>query len=122
MEEAAARARLESMVAAASVPTLDEAEITELLALARRSDTDGFLPDDDGWTGTYDLNAAAAEGWRWKAGKVAGKFSFGTDGQNFNRADMIRACQDMATTYRNRITGRVPYNLGTSDSDTVANV
>lgn len=72
----------------------------------------------DPWAGTYDLNAAAAEGWRWKAAKVAGAFSFSTDGQSFNRAEMARACQEMARTYRNRVVGSVPL----VDLDSVAEV
>lgn len=75
------------------------------------------------WTGTYNLNAAAAEGWRWKAGKVAGDFTFASDGQSFNRADMVKACQMMAQTYRNRIAGSVPLNIPSEwDSDIAGNV
>lgn len=78
----------------------------------------------DPWTGTYDLNAAAAEGWRWKAAKVAGDFTFASDGQSFNRADMAKACQQMARTYRDRVVGSIPLIL-TDDwvlSDVAGNV
>lgn len=75
----------------------------------------------DTWTGTYDLNAAAAEGWRWKAAVAAGKFSFSSDGQSFNRAEISRAAREMATMYRNRVAGSVPLVLSTPDSDVVAN-
>lgn len=75
------------------------------------------------WTGTYDLNAAAAEGWRWKAGKVAGDFTFGSDGQTFNRADMVKACELMARTYRNRVVGSIPLVLPSEwDTDVAGNV
>lgn len=72
----------------------------------------------DAWTGTYDLNAAAAEGWRWKAATAAGKFTFATDGQSFNRHEITRACREMAVMYRNRVVGSVPL----IDLDAVAEV
>lgn len=118
MLEATARAQLESMVAASSAPVLTEAEVTSLLELARRRDIDGLLYTDTGWTGTYDLNAAAAEGWRWKAGKVATDFTFASDGQTFNRGEMVRACMDMADRYANRATGSIPLNLPSDADDT----
>lgn len=122
MDEATARSRLESMVAHDSVPTLDATQITELLDLARRPDADGLAPTDTGWTETWDLNAAAAEGWRWKAAKVAGYFTFGTDGQTFNRSDMAKACQDMARTYRDRVVGSIPtVAVGEWDTDIAGN-
>lgn len=75
------------------------------------------------WTGTYDLNAAAAEAWRWKAGQVAGSFTFGSDGQTFNRADMVKACLEMAKTYRSRVAGSIPLVLVSEwDSDVAGNV
>lgn len=55
------------------------------------------------WSPTYDLNAAAAEGWRLKAGRVAGRFDFTTDGQTFQRGQLLAHCRDMERTYRRRI-------------------
>lgn len=60
-----------------------------------------------GWSPTYNLNAAAAEGWRWKAGKVAGKFDFATDQQIFNRKDMNEMCLAMADRYAKRVSGSI---------------
>lgn len=54
---------------------------------------------------TWDLNAAAAEGWRIKAGKVAGRYNFTTDGQQFARAQMLAHCRQMEKMYRRKITG-----------------
>lgn len=59
------------------------------------------------WTPTYDLNAAAADGWRWKAAKAAGEFDFGTDQQSFNRSDKFKACIAMAEHFQRRITGSI---------------
>lgn len=123
MTDAEARELLESMTAWDSVPTLTDEQMDLLVVRARRADPDGLLPSDTGWAGTYDLNAAAAEGWRWKAAKVAGDFTFASDGQQFNRADMAKACMDMARTYRDRVVGSIPLALRTEwDSDIAGNV
>lgn len=72
--------------------------------------TDGTIvwtENGRGWAPTYALNAAAAEGWRWKAGKVAGKFGFATDQQIFNREHMNKMCLAMADRYAKRVSGNI---------------
>jgi len=59
------------------------------------------------WSPTYDLNAAAAEGWRWKAAKVAGEFDFSTDQQDFSRSNKHTQCLAMAEHYQKRVSGSV---------------
>jgi len=59
------------------------------------------------WSPTYDLNAAAAEGWRWKAAKVAGEFDFGTDQQQFDRTGKHAQCLAMAEHYQKRVSGSI---------------
>lgn len=54
------------------------------------------------WRPTYDLAAAAAAGWEWKAAKCADRFQFTTDGQTFDRARVHAQCLEMADRYRNR--------------------
>lgn len=123
MEAAEAQELIESMTAWDSVPALTAGQVALLVERARRPDSDGLLPSESGWTGTYDLNAAAAEGWRWKAAKVAGDFTFSSDGQSFNRHEMNQACLDMATMYRNRVVGAIPLNIPTEwDTDIAGNV
>lgn len=51
------------------------------------------------WLGTWALNEAAAEGWRWKAGKAAGRYSFGSDVNNFQRRQIHEMCLQMAEQY-----------------------
>lgn len=60
--------------------------------------------EDNGpeWHPTYDLNTAAAEAWAMKAGRVANRFSFTTDGQNFQRQQVAARCLEMAAYYRKR--------------------
>lgn len=64
------------------------------------------------WTPTYDLNAAAAEGWRWKAAKVAGEFDFNTDQQDFSRSQKHAACLAMAEHYQKRVSGSIKVGTG----------
>lgn len=103
MDEATARARIEQMTAWDQDPVLSSDEVDDLVALAARADSGGYVPSDAAWTGTYDLVAAAAEGWLWKAGKVSGTFDFVTDGQRFNRSQRHEMCMSMHEHYRRRI-------------------
>lgn len=51
------------------------------------------------WAPTYDLDAAAARGWRMKAGKAAGRFDFAEDGQQFTRSQIVAHCHAMAEAF-----------------------
>jgi hypothetical protein len=52
------------------------------------------------WAGVYDLRAAAAEGWRWKAGKVAGETQAALgNGVQFYDNQQIEHCLKMAQLY-----------------------
>lgn len=64
------------------------------------------------WAPTYDLNAAAAEGWRWKAATVAGQFNFGTDQQTFDRTGKHAQCLAMAEHYQKRVSGSIRVGPG----------
>jgi hypothetical protein len=92
--------RVKAMVAATEDPTLTDDEVEALLPLARRADIYGFPPSDNSWTPTYDLSAAAAEGWRRKAGKVAGLYRFSVDNQSFDRQQIHDMCLAMAAQYK----------------------
>lgn len=59
------------------------------------------------WTGTYDLNAAAAEAWRIKAAKAAGRFDFQTDGQTFRRGQIVANCHRMERMFRRKVSSVV---------------
>lgn len=54
------------------------------------------------WVPTWDLAAAAVEGWELKAGKAAGRYSFQSDGQMFNRQQIIANCHAQADRLRRR--------------------
>lgn len=54
------------------------------------------------WSPTFDLNAAAAEGWRWKAGKVAHMIDFTADGATFKQDQLTAHCERMAKQFARR--------------------
>lgn len=68
-----ALATLTRLTAASTDPeaTLDPDELQDLLDAAQRRDSAGRPVDDPGWQPTWNLDAAAAEGWQAKAGLVA---------------------------------------------------
>jgi len=87
------------MTAALVEPTLTQDELDQLLDLARRPDALGVLPSDTDWEPTWLLEFAAAEGWRWKAGKVSFHFDFSTDQQSFERSQVYDHCMQQAALY-----------------------
>jgi hypothetical protein len=53
------------------------------------------------WVPTYDLHYAAAEGWRWKAGLLAGKFDVALGGgKSFARSQQVQHCERLATYHQ----------------------
>lgn len=96
------------MVLADEDPALTEGDITDLVAGAARPDADGYVNGDSAWTPTWDLNAAAAEGWARKAAKAVNRFSFAEDGQRFDRAQIFQHCEAQRLVYANRSMGSIP--------------
>lgn len=74
---------------------------------ARVNDGPVLLWEDAGthWSPTWDLAAAAAEGWELKAGLVAHRFTFTTDGQMFQVGQLIDHCESRAKHYRRQVVG-----------------
>lgn len=102
LTEEEAKARLERMTDASTDPQLAEEDLDDLLAMARRMDAGGLPPSDDDWVPTYDLNFAAAEGWRRKAGRAAALFNHGVDGASFQRSQIYSQCLVQAKEYSSR--------------------
>ena len=89
-DTATARALLERAVQWEDAPALTSAEVDDLLALA---ETDGAYP-------AAALNQAAATGWGWKAGKVAGDFALSLEGGvKFSREQVYAHCLGMVDAY-----------------------
>ena len=99
MDREVALTLLSEKVAATSRPVLEPAVVSALLDAYPQEDRTGRGPTDSLWEGTWDLNAAAAEGWRMKAGKVAGDFTFSADGASYSKADVLAHCLEMETRY-----------------------
>ena len=59
------------------------------------------------WIPTYDLNMAAAEGWRWKAAKAADRTGFTADGATFHEEQLIAHCERMANQYAKGVAGSI---------------
>jgi hypothetical protein len=76
-----------------SVVTLDGVEYTEDNA----AQTTGI------WTGTWDFNRAAAEGWQIKAGMVTNRHAFGSNQGNYNPEQVYDHCMKMVEFYRQKI-------------------
>lgn len=91
------------MVQADQEPVLLDADIQALVSYARRADAFGLPPSDAAWTPTYDLNAAAAEGWRWKAGSAAGQYDWTSTLQQFKPSQIAAACLAQAKVYAAKV-------------------
>lgn len=54
------------------------------------------------WIPTFDLAAAASEGWRQKAGLVSDRFRFADDGDSYDRDQVFAHCVRMADLYEQK--------------------
>ena len=115
LTEAQAQARIERLTDYNTDPTLGTADISDLLEVAARPDESGYVRSDGTatWTATWDLNAAAAEGWRRKAGKAATRYNFSEDGQSFTRAQIYAHCLSQAEHYASKTLGSFVAHGGT---------
>lgn len=59
------------------------------------------------WMPTWDLNAAAAEGWRWKAALAAGRYDFGGGQARLARSQVVAQCLKMAQQFARKSMGSV---------------
>lgn len=55
------------------------------------------------WAPTFDLAAAAAEGWRMKAALVSDRFRFADDGDSYDRDQVFAHCVRMAELYEQKV-------------------
>lgn len=107
MDALAAWARLKAMTDADSAPVLSADDLSALLSLAALADTAGNAPSVSGWTPTYDLHRAAAEGWRWKAARLVGAYDFTADGATYQRSQMLAHCERMIAQYARKVVSYV---------------
>ncbi len=91
--------KLKQMTAWDAEPTLSEDDLSGLLAGAAMQDAAGLAPDDEGWTPTYDLNAAAAEAWLVKAGAASMLTEVDPPGSGIVTSKVFENCCTMARMY-----------------------
>lgn len=103
---AAMLTELRRMVAEPTTTTYSDAILTAILEKYPIQDTDGYDPDDDDWTDTYDLHAAAADVWEEKAGTAASRHDFSADGGSYQRNQVYQACITQASRHRARATAK----------------
>lgn len=108
MTEAEAETKLRLMILPDEDPALSDAQVDDILTYARRPDESDYDYEDDEWTPTWDLDAAAAEGWRRKASFAAARFNFAEDSQRFDRAQTYAHCLKQAEQYARRAMGVIP--------------
>ena len=95
-------------------PVLDTHTVALLLPLAAVVDVDGYRPSDDQWTPTYSTTGcyrAIARGWTIKRGKAVGRYDFTTDGQTFNRSQLLDHIEHQRKLYA-RLVQTSPSTLG----------
>lgn len=102
---------------AEAYPTLTPDELALLLGKAKRADVYGLAPSDASWTPTFNLNAAIAQGWEMKAGKVAAMHDTSLGGDSLRTSQIYEQCMKQAATYRRKISGSVSVS---SSIDSVA--
>ena len=108
MTESEASAKIARMTDSSSEPALTSDDLSDLVDAAARPDAEGRYRDDAAWTPTWDLYAAAAEGWARKASKAATNFNFAEDGQRFDRAQIYAHCAAQQKVYADKAMGFMP--------------
>ncbi|MCL4735383.1 MAG: hypothetical protein KJ050_10655 [Candidatus Omnitrophica bacterium] len=63
-------------------------DITQLIESNPMPDSEGYMPDNENWEPTYDLNAAASKLWAEKAGRLATEADFSADGGSYSRSQL----------------------------------
>lgn len=71
--------------------TFVDADLATVIERYPVQDADGYDPEDDDWTATYDLHAAAADIWQEKAVGTIGDYDFSADGGRYDRSQVHQA-------------------------------
>jgi len=102
---AAQIARVRSL-ADASVSEFNDAAVTAVIELYEKRDPDGYFPDEEGYTVTYDLYRAAADIAEQRAAKVATQYNTTADGATLNRSEIQEQLFALAVRLRQRATAK----------------
>lgn len=110
-------ARVSSLGAVDRRPTLTAPEVGAVVDAHPITDSAGRGSGTTDWDPTYDVNAATAEVWRIKAGRVAGDYSFTADDASFSKGDVLAHCLEMEAKYA-AMAGS-PSGVGVSNAGTL---
>lgn len=109
MTKEQATAKISLLLQADCEPVLSPEEVSAVVDLSSRLDSNGKSPSDADWTGSYDIYAGAALGWRIKAAKAAGTaYHFRDDTLEMHREQIVAQCLRMAAEYKNLAAGMIP--------------
>lgn len=90
---------LKRMTAWTSTPTLSADELESLLEQYSIADVEGAAVSDEDWVPTYNLRAAARQGWILKMGKAAELQSTDLDGDRMSADQVFDHCERMVRRY-----------------------
>lgn len=96
--------RLRRMVAEPGTTTYSDSSLAAYIEAHPLIDDDGYEPEDDDWTDTYDLAAAAGDVWEEKAAALVGGYDFAADGGDFKRSQAVEQAERQARHWRSRRT------------------
>lgn len=99
MPDSAAKTQLKMMTAWDDTPTLSDAEVDGLLSRHQVTDSAGVSPGGSGYVETYNLRAAAREGWTVKLGRAAKLQSTDLDGDRMSANQIFDQCERMIRRY-----------------------
>jgi len=83
-------------------PALTEDELEDMLASAALPDDDGKTPESEGWSPTYDINAAARDAWLIKAARTAALVEIDPPESGIVTSKVFDNCRRMARLYADR--------------------
>ncbi len=78
-----------------------DSELEALLESYPIPDSSGRLPSESSWSARYDLNAAAADIWEWKAAALAPQIDF-SDSGSFQTSQLYDHALQQARYYRSK--------------------
>jgi hypothetical protein len=94
--------RLRRMVNEPTTVPYSDSVLAEAIERYPLTDAFGYDPDDDNWTETYDLNAAAGDIWDEKAAACADEFDFDADGGSYSHSQKYEMAAKHARSYHSR--------------------
>jgi hypothetical protein len=99
---ATALEQLKNITAWEDDPALTEGELEDVLAETALPDGDGKTPEAEGWSPTYDMNAAARDAWLIKAARAAGLVEVDPPESGIVTSKVFDNCRRMARLYADR--------------------